>query len=390
MRGTVDQSALQNAISLAQGIAQSKISNPIVENTVLRIGEDDLQVLATNLSVSIRVALEVQNPTPGEIAVPAKLLSQIVRELPEGEVDLKLVKKELEIKAGRSRFHLCALTTDDFPPFLPKVEGPVISIPSPVARQALERTVFATSDERARYQLGGVKFLHEKGKVQWVTTDGRRMSRVTHEIEDTSQPKATMLVPARAAQEVLRALPDEGEVRVTVGDKRVLFEAGNTTVASTLLEDNFPPYQSLIPSTYGIRIVLDRDDLMAAVRRANVMANERSRLVEFTAKDGVLTISGERQEAGGATSEIDANTEGGNARVAYNATYLLESLRVFGPGSLAWSLVADGGAAYLTKEDDDSFLHVIMPMTIRDEEPESDYEVEEDEEVEAEDDSEEA
>jgi DNA polymerase-3 subunit beta len=368
MRATIDQSAFQNAISLVQGIAQTKISNPIVENTVLKVSSDHFEVLATNLSVSLRVRLEVRDTEEGEIALPAKLLSQVARELPEGDVALHLSKHELKIQAGRSKFNLCGMTTEDFPPFLPNVEGPVLEIPAPIAAQALERTVFATTDERARYQLGGVKFFHDGGKVQWIATDGRRMSRSTHELEDTSGAKCTMLVPARTAQELLRALPDSGNLRITVGEKRVLFEAGNTTIASTLLEDNFPPYQALIPSGYNIKIQMDRDELMAAVRRAQVLASERSRLVQLAAKKGTIVVSGERQEAGGATSEIDATTDSQSAVVSYNAGFLLDFLRVVGPGRLNWSLVNDGGAAYFTKEDDDSFLHIIMPMTVREEE----------------------
>jgi DNA polymerase-3 subunit beta len=157
---------------------------------------------------------------------------------------------------------------------------------------------------------------------------------------------------------------------MTVGEKRVLFEAENVTIASTLLEDNFPPYEGLIPSEYTIQIGVDRDELTAAVRRASVLASERTRLVHLVAKNDTLHVSGERQEAGGADSEMDATTNGNEADASYNANYLIDCLKATGPGKVQWSLVQDGGAAYFGKEDDDTFLHIIMPMTIRDETPE--------------------
>ncbi len=379
MRGTVSAKALGNATKLVQGISQTKISNPIVENTVLRIMEDHIEVLATNLSVSIRARLAAEDTEVGEAALPAKLLSDVVNVLPDAPVTFSKKGNEVLLESGRNRFKICSISTEDFPPFVPEVEGPVLEIPTGVARQAMERTVFVCSEERARYQLGGVKFIHEGGKVLWVATDGRRLSKVAHEIEDLSAPRAEMLVPQKTIQEVIRALPDEGVLRITVGPKRVLFEAGENTIASTLLEDNFPPYEPLIPSAYAINISADRDELMAAVRRANVLANERSRLVTLNAQDNTITITGQRMETGDVRSVIDAVTDGNNTTASYNAMFLLDCLRVLGPGRALWRLVQDGGPAYLSKEEDDTFLHIIMPMTVREEEERRPDEYDEDE-----------
>lgn len=368
MRGTVNAKALGNATRLVQGISQTKISNPIVENTVIRIAEDHIDVLATNLSVSIRVRLAAESTEVGEAALPAKLLAQVVGVLPDAPVTFSKKGNEVILEAGRNRFKICSMSTEDFPPFVPEVEGPVLEIPSAIAKQAMQRTVFACSEERARYQLGGVKFIHDGGKILWVATDGRRLSKVTHEIEDLSGPKAEMLVPQKTIQEVIRALPEEGTLRITVGQKRVLFEAGDNTIASTLLEDNFPPYEPLIPSAYAINVSADSEELMAAVRRADVLANERSRLVTLTAQDNTITITGQRQETGDVRSVIDAVTDGNTATASYNAAFMMECLRALGAGRALWRLVQDGGPAYLSKEDDETYLHIIMPMTVREEE----------------------
>ncbi len=385
MRGTVSAKALGNATKLVQGISQTKISNPIVENTVIRIEEDHIDVLATNLSVSIRVRLTAEDTEAGEAALPAKLLTQVVGVLPDAPVSFTKKGNEVILESGRNRFKICSMSTEDFPPFVPEVEGPVIEIPAAVARQAMERTVFACSEERARYQLGGVKFIHEGGKILWVATDGRRLSKVAHEIENISAAKAEMLVPQKTIQEVIRALPDEGVLRITIGQKRVLFEAGDNTIASTLLEDNFPPYEPLIPAAYAINISADRDELMAAVRRADVLANERSRLVTLIAQDNTITITGQRQETGDVRSVIDAVTDGNTATASYNAMFLMECLRVLTSGQTLWRLVQDGGPAYLSMQDDDSYLHIIMPMTVREEEERPPESMEEDEDFEDED-----
>lgn len=368
MRGTLEQSDFQEAVSLVQGITQTKLSNPVVENIVLRFGEEGAEILATNLSISIRIKMKVESAEPGEIALPARLLGQLVRELPPGPVAVSLEEREMRIEAGRSHFHINVMTTEDFPPFLPEIEGPVLEIPVEVAAQAMKRTVFATSSERARYQLGGVRFIHKEGEIRWVSTDGRRLSTVKHGLEDVAGDDCSMLIPARAIQELLRALPDEGTLKTTIGSNRVLFECENVTIASTLLEENFPPYEGLLRTDFAIQIHVDRDELMAASRRASVLANERTRLVHLESKGDALIVTGERQEAGGAESEVDAETNGHETTASYNASYLLDCLGALGPGKAVWGLVQEKGAAYFLKEDDDSFLHIIMPMTIKEEE----------------------
>ncbi|MCA9440572.1 MAG: DNA polymerase III subunit beta, partial [Candidatus Omnitrophica bacterium] len=365
MRGTLDQSEFQDAVLLVQGIAQSKISNPVVENVVLRFEKERAEILATNLSISIRVRLGIDSAEPGEIALPAKLLGQVVREIPHGKVDLTLEGSEFQISAGRANFRLHSVDTEDFPPFLPEVEGPVVEIPAEMAAQAIKRTVFATSEERARFQLGGIKFSHTKGEAVWVATDGRRLSRIKHVLDNPPAEDCSMLVPARAAQELLRALPGEGNLYMTVGDKRVLFDCENVTIASTLLEDNFPPYEGLLPSDYTIEVRADRDLLNAAVRRASILASEKTRLVHLETRDGELIVTGERQEAGDAHDELDAVVTGDPVKVSYNASFLLECLAAVGPGQVVWGLVQQGGAGYFSREDDDTFLHIIMPMTVK-------------------------
>ena len=374
MRGTLDQSEFQDAVLLVQGIAQSKISNPVVENVVLRFDRERAEILATNRSISIRIRMGIESSVPGEIALPAKLLGQVVREIPHGKVDLALEGNDFQISAGRANFRLHSINTEDFPPFLPDVEGPVVEIPSEVAGQAIKRSVFATSAERARFQLGGIKFTHTKGEARWVATDGRRLSLVKHSLENPPAEDCSMLIPARAAQELLRALPDSGNLYMTVGDKRVLFDCENVTIASTLLEDNFPPYEGLLPSKYVVEVRADRDQLNAAVRRASILASEKTRLVHLETRGGELIVTGERQEAGDAHDELDATISGDPVKVSYNASYLLDCLGAVGTGQMIWGLVQQGGAGYFSREDDETFLHIIMPMTVKEETMEEELE----------------
>lgn len=377
MKGILEQSEFQEAVSLVQGIAQTKISNPVVENIVLRFEAERAEILATNLSISIRIRMSIEDAEPGEIALPAKLLGQVVREIPHGQVDLVVEGNELRISAGRANFRLHTISTEDFPPFLPEVEGVSVQVPAELAGPALRRCVFATSDERARFQLGGVKFSYKKGEVRWVATDGRRLSLIRHALENPPAEDCAMLIPARAVQELLKAVPDTGNLYMTVGEKRVLFDCENVTIASTLLEDNFPPYEGLLPSEYKVEVRADRDKLLAAVRRASVLANEKTLLVHLETRDGDLIVTGERQEAGDAHDELDATVTGNPVKVSYNAAYLKECLGAVGAGYVVWGLVQQGGAGYFTREDDPTFLHIIMPMTLREEARNEEEELEE-------------
>lgn len=369
----------KRAVSLVAGVAKTKISNPIAENIVLETQDDKLTISATNLSISIRTSIEIQNyEQGGSVAVSARLLSQILSVAQGPAIKFKRTLRDSAISlmdGSGSGFTIAVMSTDEWPTIIPDVEGAECHIPASVLRDVIRWTAFATSDERARYSLGGVLLNIQGTRHRWVATDGRRLSLIEVNI-DGSQP-VNALIPAQTLRELLHALPEEGTVKMVVGERRILFETDNVTIASTLMENNFPPYEKLIPAMYNYTITFSSSELLHAVRCASLLQSRNPMITIRTLRHGAINVSGTETEAGYAESAIKADIGSFNAMLHYNANYLIDLLRARlneQQDTMTLNLVEGSDAGYFIPSiiGANNVLHIVMPMTSRDDDQSDD------------------
>lgn len=369
----------KRAVSLVGGVAKTKLSNPVVENIVLETQGDRLTIAATNLSVSIRTSIEIQNyEQGGSVAVSARLLSQILSVARGPAIKFKRTRRDSAIslmdEAG-SGFTIAVMGTDNWPTIIPDVEGAECHIPASVLRDVIRWTAFATSNERSRYSLGGVLLDIQATRHRWVATDGRRLSLIEVNI-DGSQP-VNALIPAQTLREVLNALPEDGTVKMVVGERRVMFDIDNVTIASTLLENNFPPCEKFIPTTYDYAITFNSSELLHAVRCASLLQSRNPLITIQTLRHGAIKVSGTETEAGYAESAIKADIGSVNAKLHYNANYLIDLLHARlneQQDTMTLNLVKGSEAGYFIPSviGANNVLHIIMPMTTRDDDQSDD------------------
>lgn len=364
----------KRAVSLVGGVAKTKLSNPVVENIVLETQGDRLTIAATNLSISIRTSIEIQNyKQGGSVAVPARLLSQILSVARGPAIKFSRTKRDSAISlmdGACSSFVVAAMSTDDWPTIIPDVEGAECHIPASVLRDVIRWTAFATSDERARYSLGSVLLDIDGTRHRWVATDGRRLSLIEVNI-DGSQP-VNALIPAQTLRELDRALPEDGTVKMVVGERRILFETDNVTIASTLMEDNFPPYEKLIPETCDHTIKFSPSDLLHAVRCASLLQSRNPLVMLQALRHGKIKVFGPETEAGYAESAIKADIGNVKAMLHYNANYLIDLLQArFNEqqNTMTLNLVKGSKTGYFIPSDTgyETIMHILMPMSVKDE-----------------------
>lgn len=363
----------KRAVSLVAGVAKTKISNPIAENIVLETQDDKLTISATNLSISIRTSIEIQNyEQGGSVAVPARLLSQILSVARGPVIKFSQTKRDSAISlmdGACSSFVVAVMSTDDWPTIITDVDGTECHLLASVLRAVINWTVFATSDERARYSLGGVLLDIDGTRHRWVATDGCRLSLIEVNI-DGSQP-VNALIPAQTLRELDRALPEDGTVKMVVGERRILFETDNVTIVSTLMENNFPPYDKVIPETYDHTITFSSSELLHAVRCASLLQSRNPMITIQTLQHGAIKVSGPETEAGYAESAIKADIGSFNVMLHYNANYLIDLLRARlneQQDTMTLNLVEGSDAGYFIPSiiGANNVLHILMPMTSRD------------------------
>lgn len=405
MAMTISGYKLAAAVKQLGGIAQSKICNPVVENVILKDSPffPGLRVMATNLSIAKAVDIRSEDPDPGyfgEVAVPIKALAAVCKQFGSknsGNVSVHAANPtELSItklSGTGTEFTLNGMTTEDFPPIIPVLAGetkPSIGMSCEDFRDIARRCLPSTTDERARFQLGGIQVRDAEGNedprfreraLWWLSTDGRRLSLVKQGPEtcifsNDREEKFSRLLPARAVKEIVSSLPKSGEVILEFDEKRAVAccatEEGQVTVATTLLENNFPPIEGILPDKgFWVMTRFWVADMVAAVSDVSVLASDKTRLVRLEADNsGVLTVTGERQETGSATALIEC--DGQELQVAFNANFLLEGLALLDSeyqASLFKTQDSMGAAHYLQSVRDESFTYALMPMTVKEECP---------------------
>ena len=357
---------LMNALAAVQGIAQTSLSNPIIENVLVQAEKDRIAFTATNLSLSVQASCEGKVKTSGEITIPAKYAYNIMREMPEGDIEISLKNEKIKMTSGSAEVSLNSQPADQFPGIIFDLEGVSMKFPVTEFKTTINRTYFAATAEKSRFELDGVKLDFTEEGLFWISTDGKRLSSVTASVEGIGVNELTALIPAKAMAELNRIIPGEGDVTITVGENKIAFVCTDLKVVSSLLVDNFPPYKQIIPKDYRQRVTLDKNVLAQAVRRASILSHEKTNLVKLIFKPGELTISGERFQVGDTFSTIPMEYKGEDFEAGYKSEFLLEILRVIDTDKITMEWMQPSSPVVIRPYEDETFLHVIMPIKLAD------------------------
>lgn len=363
MQFSVDRSAFGRGVEVVQNVAETSLANPMIENVLVSASEGRVIFTGTNLSVSVQCTVPADVKVEGLVCVQAKVLANIARELPSGVVDVKVEGSRITVICGKAVLNLSCLPADDYPSFSPVVEGEQVRFPADFLKKMLRRTLFATSSEEKRYELDGVKFELTASEARFVATDGRRMSLMRRAVE-LGIERASVLVPTRALTEVARAFPDEGDIEMTLGERKIMFRGGDTTITSTLLNDNFPPYELILPKEPKIVFSIPRRPWLEAVRRVAVLSNEKTSLIEMWISEGTMVLKGQRQQVGDAMDEVEVGYHGEPFEVGYQAHFLNDMLKVMESEEIQIELVNPTVAGIFRPVGEPEFLHLIMPIKI--------------------------
>ena len=372
MRVSIDRAALLKAMSRAQGVVERRNTIPILANVLLEGGDGQLSLRATDLDIEVVEALPASIETEGGTTVSAQMLHDIVRKLPEGaEVTLSLdpEAQRLDIRAGRSRFHLPTLPKSDFPVMASSAYDVEYSAPAPVLRRLFDKSKFAVSTEETRYYLNGV-YLHVAERdgekvLRAVATDGHRLACVDAELPEGAEGAPGVIVPRKTVGELRKMLDDdEGRIGVAVSETKIRFSANGLVLTSKVIDGTFPDYTRVIPQANDKRMEVEAEAFAKAVDRVATVSQERSRTVKMALEDDRLTLSVTAPGAGSAAEELDVAYPGDPLEIGFNARYLSEIAEQIDRENAVF-LFADPGAPTLVREGDDrSAVYVVMPMRV--------------------------
>ena len=368
MKLSVMQENLARGLSVVSRAVSTRSTLPVLANVLLRTEDAGLKLTATNLEIGITYWVPGKIETDGSTTVPARLLTDLVNSLQGGDrVDLELGPGEaLHLRCGRFESHLKGIDADEFPAIQTTGERPTTRIAQGVLRRALEQTAFAAATDEARPILTGVLCRFEGDSLTLAAADNYRIAVKTIPVLD-AVAETSVVVPARALNELMRVLADSDDpVEVVLAQARnqVLFHLEGVDLVSRLIDGQFPNYQTVMPKSHTTRAVLDREELLRAVRPAALIAHESANIVKLqVGSDGEagITVSA-NAEIGDHVGQVEAAVEGDGTTIAFNAKYLADVLTNVTAEQFAIELQGPLAPGVLKPIGDDQYVHVVMPV----------------------------
>ncbi len=371
MEFTVSKAELVRELNLSQGVVEKKATIPILSNVLLEAERDRLTLTATDLELGIRCSCPARVRREGAGTLPARRLLDYVRLLPDADVNVKFLDNQwASLVCGRSRTRIAGMSRESYPE-LPSMPPPLAKIPARDLAALISRTIFAISTEESRFSLnGGLLVLKERG-LAMVSTDGHRLAYVeTRQDRGETGGVYRALIPRKAMVEILK-LAEEAAEDVAIGfagdENHLFFQVGERLMISRKLTGNFPDYDRVLPKEHAESLVLERDEIRAAVERVSQFSDERSHAVRFQVTPGELKVYSSMSETGESEDSVSTTYGGPPVEIGFNAQYLLDFLRASGEPqvSLNFRDAQSAGEWRPAGEPGEyEYRYVVMPMRI--------------------------
>jgi len=388
MKLQIEKGVLLLGLQRVQGIMDKRSTIPILSNILLegRASTSDskhstLDIVATDLEIGMRGSYPAQIHGDGAIAVSGRKLYDIVRELPDGNIDISVEDgKLLEIRSGKSFFKIAGFNKEDFPSLPEVTEDQMLEIESRTFGDMIKKTMFAVADADARHVLNGALLEIEsaegqKAKIRMVATDGHRLALCERQLgtelnsvpaNATAVPRSQTIIPKKTLYEMRRFLDVNEKIKIGIGEKQISLKGEDIFITSRLIDGIYPNYKQVIPKGGDQTIVINRLVFMSVIKRVSVMSREKVKalLIEFTTNNAMLKARD--PEIGEAVEDVEIKYEGKGFTIGVNYQYILDALESMQDENVIIDTQTSLTPCIIKQETDPDHLCIVMPMRIQD------------------------
>ena len=344
---------------------------PILSHVKLTAEKGRLSVSATDLEVSLTGEVEANVQSGGSIAVDARVIYEIIRELPEGELSLKLGQNNrLELNLGQSRFKINGVSADEFPSLVGLSLNNPTTVEASVLSEMINKTVFAVSSDETRYNINGVyaetlqgAIAPNKESLRFVATDGHRLALIDKEAQGFRLDKP-VIIPKKGVMELRKVIEgNDGVARVSVNEGFFTVQSEGVTFAARLMDGQFPDYRQVIPTECTTTIEVGTSELLSAVKRVSLVTTDKSKAVRVKLINGNLLISSSSPEYGEASDNLTVTQTGEDVEVGFSSLYLIDLLTsMSGSETVSIRLAGSFSPGIFFANGDEAYRCVVMPM----------------------------
>lgn len=364
LRLTVDRATFVDALTSVGRAVSTRSIIPALSGIRLQAETGALTLTATDGDISIRAKIAAEVESGGEIVVPGRLLADVARQLPGGDVSLVVTGGGLlEIDCGSASFKLRLLAADDFPE-VGEIEGSTVTLPVSEFSETIDQVARSASRDETRPHLTGILLSIDGDKLRSVATDSYRLAVRTTKIEPAVDTKIEANVPARALQEATRVADGHDAITITLSDRQIAFVAGEVLLVSRLIDGQFPDFEQLLPDSYEHVLDVDVAELHDAVKRVSLLA-QRNTPLKVSLSEGELEVSAQTTDIGEARETLPAPDFTGDAlEIGFNPDFLRDGLDSAHTERAKFKLISAFRPGLIVAGEDEEFMYLVMPIRL--------------------------
>ncbi|MBU1180162.1 DNA polymerase III subunit beta [Patescibacteria group bacterium] len=370
MKFICTQENLNQGLLVASHINTKNINLPILNNVLLKIEDNILKLISTNLEVALITKIRGKAEKDGEYTVPAKLLSDYVALLPKENVNISLEDNFLHVSCANRKTKIKGIKSDDFP-LIPQIDKKhTFYIDGHELKRALAQVAFAVLPNESRPEISGIyiNFNGELGKIILVATDSFRLTEKKAKInEKSSKEQISVIVPLRSVWELINILStitgENNLLEISLDEGQIFFSYNGTELTSRLVEGIFPDYQQIIPKEHNTRATLSVGELLSGTRSASLFSRSGLNDIKLNINSqGMIEVYSTDNQTGEQKTKITGVVEGASNKIVLNHKYLVDGLSNLGSGELIMDIIDENSPCILRPAGDDTYLYVVMPI----------------------------
>lgn len=359
---------LEKALSILTKALPTHAQIPVLSNILVEVNDKGFFLTATDLEFGVRVKIAAKIEEEGSVTIPGRQFAEVIHSLPKDKVSFHTEKDAFILSSRSNKISFQTIPREEFPDLVDKSGEKACSFTPSEFQKIFVPLTFSVSTDNARPQLTGILFMQKEDSIDFVATDGYRLSLKTLPMSLLPESGKGLILSSRVITEVLSLRLDEKssiDMYVLTSGNQVVFEAGDVLLVGRLIDGEFPAYQKVIPTDFKSQFEVDKEDLMQALRLVSVFAKDNANIARLKLSDGTLYFYARTQGVGEGEIKTEVTQEGEGNEIAFNVKYLIDLLKNTEGKRLVGQLNSPLEPGVFRVADDKSFLHVIMPVRVQ-------------------------
>ena len=374
MNFIVSSSYLLKNLNAISGVITSNPVVPILENVLFEIESGNLLITASDLQTSVIVELQVESKEDGSVAIPAKILIETLKNLPEQPVTFSIDDHNynIEINSDNGKYKLAGENSADFPKVPTLNDGFTSSIDSGVLNSAISNTIFSTSTDELRPAMTGIFFKLSNSSGTFVSTDGHRLVKYIRTDIKGDEVDHDMIIPRKSLNLLKSVIPSDKstDINLEFNASNAFFSFENVKMVCRLIDERYPDYDNVIPNDNSNIVILDRSEILGSLKRISIYANKTTNQVRFKISGSEILISAEDLDFSNEANErISCEHDGDNIEIGFNAKFLIEILSNIESDKVRFKLSEPNRAGLIVPDnmsENEDITMLVMPVMLND------------------------